>query len=50
VVGAGFAVAVDESLIALKGLDPRPGILACHARRKPTATLARARTRVPVLL
>jgi hypothetical protein len=28
VVGAGFAVPVDESLIALLGLDTRPGILA----------------------
>jgi hypothetical protein len=28
VVGAGFAVPVDEGLIALQGLDPRPGILA----------------------
>jgi hypothetical protein len=28
VVGAGFAVPVDEGLIALQGLDTRPRILA----------------------
>ena len=28
VVGAGFAVPVDEGLIALQGLDTRSGILA----------------------
>jgi hypothetical protein len=28
VVGAGFAVPADEGLIALQGLDTRPGILA----------------------
>jgi hypothetical protein len=50
VVGAGLAVAVDEGLIALQGLDPRPGILARHARRESTARLACARMRVPVLL
>jgi hypothetical protein len=41
VVGAGFAVPVDEGLIALQGLDPRPGILARHAWRESTARLAR---------
>jgi hypothetical protein len=50
VVGAGFAVPVDEGLIALQGLDPRPGVLARHAGRQPTARLACARMRVPVLL
>ena len=48
-VSAGFAVPVDERLIALQGLDPRPSILARHAWREPTARLSRARTRVPVL-
>jgi len=50
VVSAGFAVAVDEGLIALQGLDASPGVLACHAWRDPAARLARARTRVPVLV
>ena len=48
-VGSRFAVPVDEGLIPLKGLDPRPGILARHARRKPTARLACTRMRVPML-
>jgi hypothetical protein len=46
VVRAGFAVPVDEGLIALQGLDPRPGILARHARREFAARLLCARMSV----
>ena len=36
-------------LVALQGLDPRPGVLAGYTRRELPARLARPRMRVPAL-
>jgi hypothetical protein len=45
VVGAGLAVPVDEGLIALQGLDPRPGTPARHAQTMLMLALRAARAR-----
>ena len=49
IVRAGGTIPVDEGFVALQGLDPRRRVLACDARREPTAWLPCAWMRVPAL-